>query len=459
MALEVDFVGSPSRHRHTRCGRYGWRLARGAAACWLAVSVLAGGAAAQQPPAGVAAATSPEKIVAVSGNPAATTFSVGTGWLGRTLGLRDEWGVTLGGLWLADTNIVVAGGVKKGGWTNNSALFINLGIDADKLVDWRGAAFGFQFLQLNGANSNGEAGSVSGYNGIVGAPPFQRTELFEAWYEQEMMKDLLKVRIGRSAPTLDFNNVLRPVTFADASQNIPAVSGLLYSTIFVNGSILGAMPGFYNPGNGVTVNLTPTKSFYFSLGAYDGNLARGVQTGISAPQFNGYYFNIGEIGTNWLIGSGNHPGQFGIGLWRQTGLLKARGITQDGTGGVYLFGSQRLAHGINERVATSGVTVFYQFGVNDSQTLPINQYYGAGITAFGLIGARERDSMGFGGSLSRMNPVLFARPSEIMFQAYYQAHLFGVTFLQPTVSLIPTPAASPHVPITVTTTLRLTVLF
>jgi porin len=211
------------------------------------------------------------------------------------------------------------------------------------------------------------------------------------------------MRIGRSTPSADFNNVLRPVTFTDSNENIPAVSGLLYATLFSNGSLLGALPGYYNSGNGVTINFTPTKSFYLNLGVYDGNNARREQTGLLPPQFNGYYFNIGEIGTNWTIGEGHHPGQFGVGLWRQTGVLTAPGATEDGTGGVYLFGSQRLAHGVNDRVPSSAITAFYQFGVNDSQTLPINQYYGAGITGFGLVGGRDRDSMGLGAALSRLN--------------------------------------------------------
>ena len=97
--------------------------------------------------------------------------------------------------------------------------------------------------------------------------------------------------------------------------------------------MIGAMMGFYNPGNGVTVNFTPTKSFYVNLGVYDGNRARGVQTGINPPMFNGYWFNIGEVGVNWLLGEGNHPGQFAVGLWRQTGILSFGGVTEDGTGG------------------------------------------------------------------------------------------------------------------------------
>jgi porin len=276
---------------------------------------------------------------------------------------------------------------------------------------------------------------------------------------QEMKKDVLKMRIGRSLPTYDFGNVLRSVTLADADQNIPAVSGLLWSPIFVNASMIGAMMGYYNPANGVTVNFSPTSSFYVNLGAYDGNRARGIQTGLHPPMFNGYWFNIGEVGVNWQLGEGKHPGQFAIGLWRQTGVLSFRGNTEDGTGGFYLFGSQRVAYGVNSSLPKSSISVFYQVGANASQTLPIRQYYSAGVTGFGLIGSRAQDSMGMGVGLSRMNPNLFDRPSELMFQVYYQAHLYGTTFLQPTVTYIPTPGLSSAVPGALATTLRLTVLF
>jgi porin len=407
-----------------------------------------------------AAAAEPASTASVTGNPAATTFSTGTGQLGRFLGLRDDSGLALGGVWLADTNLVAAGGVNPGRSTSNSALFVGLGINAEKLVDWRGAAFGFQFLQFNGGDTNADAGTISGYNGITGPLPHDRSELFQAWYEQVLLKDVLKVRIGRSTPSADFNNVTRPVAFDDPAQNVPSISGLLYTTIFANGSMLGILPGYYNLGDGITVNFTPTTQFYVNLGAYDGNLARGTQTGLIGPQFNGYYTMIGEIGFDWLLGEGRHPGQFGIGLWRHTGQLTAPGgITQDSTGGVYLFGSQRVAYGLNHRVPASSVSVFYQLGVNDSQTLPINQYYGAGLTAFGLIGDRERDSMGFGVGVSRTNPNLFARATEVILQAYYQMHVIAAIFLQPTVSYIPSPGAVASAPGALTTTLRLTVLF
>lgn len=428
------------------------QLARTWVAVLCCVSLFLGAsAAAQSPP--------DRQAAAVSGNPGATNFFTGTGQLGRLLGLRDEWGVKLGGLWLADTNVVAAGGVQPGAWSANSALFVSLEVDAQKLVGWRGATFGVEFLQFNGSNTNGQAGAVAGYNGIVGPPPFNRSELFEAWYLQEFIKDVLKVRIGRSVPNYDFGNVLQPVNLDDSAQNIPAVSGLLFTPVFVNPSMLVAMPGYYNSGNGVTVNFTPGKSFYLNLGAYDGNDARGLQSGLNPPMFNGYWFTIGEIGTSWLLGEGNHPGRFGIGLWRQTGQITIGSITEDGFGGFYVFGSQRVARGVVPSLPNSSVSIFVQAGANNSQTLPIRQYYGGGITAYGLIPGRTADSMGLGVGLSRLNPSLFDRPAEVMLQAYYQAHLFAATFLQPTVSYIPTPGASSATPGALALTMRLTVLF
>lgn len=424
--------------------------------CWAVASTLGNEAAAQQTEP---KATPSENVYGVSGNPAGTDFSVvGTGALGRAIGLKDEWGIKFGGIYLADTNLV-AGGPKPGSWTNNSALILGLGVDANKLVDWKGASFGFQFLQFNGSDTNEDAGSIMGYNGIVGLPPLNRTELLEAWYLQEMVPDVLKMRIGRSLPTYDFGNVTRPLKLDDDAQNLPALSSLLYSPVFLNASMIAAMMGYYNPANGVTVNFTPSKSFYLNVGVYDGNRFRGIQTGLEPPMFNGYFLNIAEIGTSWLLGEGKHPGQFAIGLWRQTGEYSVRSATENGTGGFYLFGSQRIAYRVNPGVPNSSISIFYQYGANQSQTMPMTQYYGAGLTGFGLIGERSRDSMGLGLAIARLNPNLFERTHEVMIQAYYQAHLFAATYLQPTVTYIPTPGTSATAPGALATTLRLTVLF
>jgi porin len=418
---------------------------------------------------------------AITGNPAAVNDVPGTGASGRLLHVPERLGIRLGGVWLADSNGLISGGAQPGKWSWNSTLIVSLSIDAEKLVNWPGASFGIQFLQFNGEPTNAQAGSVQGYNSLPGPEPLDRSELYQLWYRQSLFDNRIIFRIGKLVPTYDFNNVARPVSTHDAELDIPAVTGLLYTPIFVNPTLLGAIGGYYNSVSGVTVALAPTKNTYLRYGFYDGNVARGAQTGLMGPQFNGYYFNIWEVGADWVFVQ-RYPGQFGAGLWYQTGMLEGpNGISKNGTGGFYMFGGQRIWSNHAQRAPTdprktedskskvvapaddelqhASISTFFQFGVNNAETLPVNQYFGTGFTGFGLVPHRPGDSMGVGMSWAWLNPKLFNRPSELMFQGYYQAQLIGTTFLQPAVTYIPTPGASSSLGGAWALTFRLTVLF
>jgi porin len=117
------------------------------------------------------------KVPKSTGNPAAENNLPGTGLAGRILHLPEESGLRLGGLWLADTNGLISGGAEPGEWSWNSALIVGANLDAQELIGWKGASFGIQFLQFNGQNTNGQAGSVQGYNSLPGPEPLNRSEL------------------------------------------------------------------------------------------------------------------------------------------------------------------------------------------------------------------------------------------------------------------------------------------
>ena len=112
-----------------------------------------------------------------------------------------------------------------------------------------------------------------------------------------------------------------------------------------------------------------------------------------------------------------------------------------------------------EHSQRSSISTFFQFGVNNAEVLPVNQYFGMGFTGFGLVPGRAADSMGVGMSWAWLNPKAFDRASELMFQGYYQAHVVAGTFFQPTVSYIPTPGTSASLGGAWALTFRLTVLF
>ena len=416
------------------------------------------------------AAASSTSVIAegISSNPGAVDIRTGTGELAETveklLGLPRDTGVFLGGVWVGDANNLLSGGADPGKWSFNSLLIVGAGLDAERLVGWKGGRFGVEFLQFDGNPTNTQAGSVQGYNSLPGPPPLDRSELYQLWWRQEIFDGKFTVRLGKVVPTDDFNNVLRPVPVQDQHLAIPAVSGLLYTPVFLNPTLLGAMPGYYNSAYGITTTFTPIKNIYLSYGVYDGNIAHktpaeplGVQTGLrGAPNFNGYYFHVAEAGAAWQLGG--LPGSFGLGGWRQTGLLIANNITENGASGFYLFGSQRFWRA-RPTIDNSGISGFVQFGVNNSDTLPIDEYFGTGVTEFGLVPNRAKDSAGVGLAWSSLNQNIFKRDSELMLQAYYQAHITHGVFFEPAISYIPTPGANPKFDAAWGLTLRAICLF
>ena len=390
---------------------------------------------------------------ALSGNPAAVNLFNGTGKLGEYLGIAPETGVQLGGLWIGNSDLLMSG-AKPGNLTFNSLEIIDLQVDLEKFKGIDGASFAATFLQFDGSPSNQNAGVIVGYNGLTEAAPLNRSELYQLWWRQKLFEDKLIFRIGKSVPYADFNNIIKaiPIDRERSPPYVPAVSALIFAPIFVNPSVLGVMPGYYNSAWGATVHFVPN-DYYMGYGAFDGSLARGKQTGDFAfPTFNQYYFNIGELGKVW---GGNYPGKIAFGGWGQSGSMCANqsganeyctvkgNVTQSGAHGFYGLATNRLLS-LDVNGQAGAIVGFMQYGINNSVTMMANQFVGGGLSAFGVIPNRLKDSIGVGFGISYLNPVVSNRTDEVVTQMYYQSHVFGDVYFQPVFSYVPHPAAIPQ---------------
>lgn len=396
----------------------------------------------------------------IAGNPGAVNVLTGTGRLGRLLGFADDSGVRLGGLWIGNGDYLMSGGKNPGSVTFNSLFIADLKLDLNTLQGIPGAIVGATFLQFDGQDSNGDAGVLTGYNGLTELPPLNRSELYQLWWRQSLLEEKLILRVGKTVPTFDFNNVIRALPIQGEVPFIPAVSGLLFTPIFVNPSVLGVLPGYYNSAWGITATAAPNPSIYASYGIYDGSLARGRQTGTHAwPVFDSYYFNIGELGYSW---TGEFPGKIAVGGWGQTGTLGQGASVESGAQGFYALGSRRL-WSFRQGNDGSAVLGFLQYGINNSTTMLVNQFVGGGLTGFGLIPGRPKDSVGLGVAVSWLNNPPRSQDTEILTQIYYQAHLIGDLFFQPAFSFVPNPgipnAANGPYPSATALILQLTALF
>ncbi|TAL59150.1 MAG: porin [Legionella sp.] len=403
-----------------------------------------------------------QETSSISSNPAAINVGTGSGilqnYIEKRFGIKDNHGISVQGAWMGDVNSLFAGGIPNAGSnTSNSVGLLNLTVDMERFNGWKGGLFNAQFLQQNSQNTNGPAGVIQGYNSLPDVPPYNRSELYALWYRQSLLDETFFIRLGKTITTLDFNNVVKPIPLSKDDPNIPAVTSLIYTPIFISPAVDGLMPGYTNTAYGLTATYTPIKSWYASYGIYDGNLANGKQTGLSGPTFNGNYFQVGEMGSAWLLGKNKKPGTIGIGLWQQTGLIKQENLIQRDSTGAYLFGSQRLWYR-DPGQDTSGISGFYQYGINNSRVLPMRQSIGAGLTAFGLVAQREADSIGAGFSLAWLNQRITNRKTELMFQIYYQAKLFKFIYIEPVLSYIPTPGQSNQLNPVIAGTVRAIVL-
>ena len=380
----------------------------------------------------------------IPGNPGADNVLFGTGWLGRELGFSESSGFRLGGLWIGNADIQMSGRMPGSG-SFNSLGIVDALFDMEKLAGIKGASFSATFLQFDGQDSNARAGMMTGYNGLTQQAPLNRSELYELWWRQTFFDDKISIRAGKTVPTFDFNNVSRRLPIPDEKPYVAAVSGLLFAPIFVNPSILGVMPGYYNSAWGLTLSATPTENTYLTYGLYDGSLGLNHQTGIHAGPIFDTFFTIGEAGVSW---KGDLPGKFAVGGWGQGGEMGSvlpnattgERLSQNGAQGIYTTMSNRLTSFSHES-GTGVVVGYFQYGINNSRTMIANQFVGGGLTGIGIIPFRPRDSAGLGIGVSWLNepPNNRSTSTEILTQFYYQAHVIGDIYFQPTFSYVPNP--------------------
>ncbi len=388
---------------------------------------------------------------AISSNPIAVRSTTGNGWLGKQMGLADK-GINVGGVGILEQNNLLAGGITPHSSVFNTVWDIGARFDMEKLVGWKGGYIGIDFLQVNVGFSNVEAGSAQGYDGLSSVLPHNRSELYQLWLRQELFDRSIIIKVGKLVVNQHFGNTLRPIPMKEKSVNIPAESGLIYKPIFINPSLFDIMPAYYNSAVGSIVTYLPTATNYITVGGFDGNNARGISTGVRDPRFNGYYLLLAELGQTWMWND-EKPGRLAVGWWRQTGVLRTHhhtthdSIEQNGAKGVYAFMTQRLWYR-NPGKDNSGLAIQAMWGVNDSLVLPFKNAISATITAFGLIGNRKDDSCGIGMAYANLNPRLFDRKFEWMYQAYYQFRIFDALALEPVLSYIPRPALESFVPAT-----------
>jgi porin len=396
----------------------------------------------------------PKPRIGIPASPAAVDKVPGTGALGRWLGLPADSPWRLGGVWVGNGTTQISGGAANPGGLGLAQQFLlDLSLDLEQSLGWRGASVWVQGLQVNANTTASRAsGSQQGSNSLVAPPPLDRTELYSFALSQYLFDEQVRVLAGKLSPSNDFANVVVPVAESFGSNYwIPGVSSLTYTPLYAMPTLLGRLPGYPNSALGASILVQPNafkKMASLKLGLFDGRGGAGVQspvqTGLVGPSLSGPLFSIAELGGSWLVGNMQMPGAASFGIWHQGGPLGCDGsrgsCAESSAAGGYLIAQQRA---INFRYPNdnSGVSAFFQAGWSPSVTNLFTSSIGGGFTVFAPMRSRPLDSYGFGLSWARINdqgPLAgISNASELMLQVYGQFHLVSNLYLTPSLTVLP----------------------
>jgi porin len=259
---------------------------------------------------------------------------------------------------------------------------LELTLDMDSLVGWRGLTLYAQHKSKTGRNGSGEAAFVQNFSNID-ADDFRA--MGEVWVEQRLLQDRVAIKAGR----IDFNSA-----FAGTDNG----ASFLNASMGFSPSIVAA-PTFPLPTLGVEATVSPWANFDVGVGVFNG------LDGAPAPVGGASRFQIAQANQQWTLGGSQLAGRLGAGAWRHTGLFSAMGTSIDeapdaeGTSGWYATLDQTLWQGRardGDASNHAAVGAFAQIGTANPNVQSVHAHRGGGMTISGLLAARPSDVIGVG---------------------------------------------------------------
>lgn len=356
----------------------------------------------------------------------------------RSANERTGRPVSLSAVHTGEVRGVVSGGIARGArYLDN--LDLQVALDADRLIGWRGARLFLYGIYDNGRGlSRTLVGDVQGISNIE--TRVRAARLFEAWVEQDVGRHA-SIRAGLYNLNAEFDTTQSGGLFLISSHGIGpdyAQSGRNGPSIFPVTSL--AVRGEVALGRNVLVRAAV-------LDGVPGDPAHPKRTAIRLSRRDGALL-AGEV--DWLAGGT----KIGIGGWVYTarfGALGAAGPGRRGNKGGYVYAEHRFAGTRADDPA--GLAAWLRLGLAETRFNAIGNYAGGGIVYTGLLPGRDRDQAGLSfaaaglGARFRRAEAVAGRAigrREVVLEAAYQAVLTPWLSLQPDAQYVIRPGGDPR---------------
>jgi porin len=320
-------------------------------------------------------------------------------WLGVRPELADE-GIKPLILFITDPFVNASGGRRRG-FSEYDLLAVDLIIDTDTFVDWKGGEFHIGFSNNSGTSlSQKYVGNNFPVQLADVADPNPRLTYLS--YTQSLIDDKLSVRFGR----LTINSVYGE-EFA-GSQYFKAFTSVAFNLVPV-GIFLNAPGAFGYPLTtwGARVKFEPVESFYAMAGCYNGDpdIKGGDRHGVDFT-LDGPAFVIGEVGyrRNYGKDASGLPGNVKLGAYFNGGSADVFGssragepsVTVEARYGFYVVADQALVRW-GDPAEKRHLGTFAAFvAAPDQRVNTVPYFFDTGLVAYGFLPRRPRDFVAFG---------------------------------------------------------------
>jgi len=408
------------------------RIRTSAIGLWIA---LATNAAIGFEPSGSDSATAPDE--ATEAAPWWEWERASGDWFGLRSDL-EEIGIDFNAEYTFEWSAVWSGGVNRRSSSRN-LLTVDATLDLGTIAGLHGGTAFIQYLSVNRERGGSlDSGDLQIYSNIENDRSLD--VIYEAWYEQTLLDERLRIKIGKVDTNSEFAFVGVAEDFAHSSAGFsPKIVGF---------------PSYPNPSMSVNIFVTPvrTEGFDWTLGygLYDGAEAvDGVRTGSRGPSTffsssrSDDYFHIIESAFSWSELGSLSSGRVAFGGWYHSGRFERfSGGSRSSTGGVYATIEQRLFDAGVEEESTDGLWIFGQAGATSGSRSEVAGHLSLGLIARGVLPWRAQDSAGIYVSFVDLSNDAGAGfdGNETAIDAYYRFQITPFLSVQPEIQYIINPS-------------------
>ena len=317
-------------------------------------------------------------------------------------------------------------------WFAGELLNTFLSINGGKSLGWKGSSALVRLSQYAGLGSEDSLGEVQCFSNIDGPA---RTTVYELWFQQLLINNKVRVKVGKIDATTEF-------------AQVPTAGDFLNSSMGYSPTIQG-FPTYPEPKTGIGLFLTPNRTYALGLGAFQTQ--------------DGGKLSIAETARTWTTHD-DLAGRVSIGYWRLDGIHAGfDGSPLSVTQGAYGVAEQSFwrSAATDGKIARA-LSGFMQFGTADGSSSRVTRHIGGGVVIEGTFGNRSRDSVGIAFTRVGFSADIHKETDnrdELIFETYYKLNISRQVAFVPDIQWIQYPSGALHEPGTPVVSQRVVVSF